>query len=314
MAAIGRQAGHRALRSCTGGSFPAFLVAAGLAVVLVSFAGAEEPFRRLTHDGHLKQRPVWSPDGAQLVFARHGEDAIFLYLLDTATGQEQRLTDRKYPEYDAVFSPDGKHLLLAIDNATPNQGDIDVHQLTLADKKLTPIAVTEGNLSHEEWPSWSPDGKRIAFTSTRDGNPELYVADADGKNRVRLTSDPAIDAHPCWSPDGRTIVFATNRWGDLELALIEADGSRLRRFTEGPGLDDYPAYSPDGTRIAFTSNRGGALDIVVADVATGTVTHLTRDDAIDNFPSWTPDGRITFVSNRGDGFDVYVTESVQSRR
>jgi TolB protein len=268
----------------------------------------------LTHDGHLKQRPVWSPDGAQLVFARHGEDAIFLYLLDTATGQEQRLTDRKYPEYDAVFSPDGKHLLLAIDNATPNQGDIDVHQLTLADKKLTPIAVTEGNLSHEEWPSWSPDGKRIAFTSTRDGNPELYVADADGKNRVRLTSDPAIDAHPCWSPDGRTIVFATNRWGDLELALIEADGSRLRRFTEGPGLDDYPAYSPDGTRIAFTSNRGGALDIVVADVATGTVTHLTRDDAIDNFPSWTPDGRITFVSNRGDGFDVYVTESVQSRR
>jgi TolB protein len=268
---------------------------------------ADEDFRRLTHDGHLKQRPVWSPDGTQFVFARHGEDAIFLYLFDTVTGREQRLTDRKHPEYDAVFSPDGKQLLLAIDNATPNQGDIDVHVLTLADRKLTPIAVTEGNLSHEEWPCWSPDGKRIAFTSTRDGNQELYVADADGKNRARLTSDPAIDAHPCWSSDRHTIVFATNRWGDLELALIEADGSRLRRFTDSPGLDDYPAFSPDGTRIAFTSNRGGALDIVVADVATGMVTHLTRDEAIDNFPSWSADGRITFVSNRGeDGFDVYV--------
>jgi TolB protein len=277
----------------------------------VGSCAAEGPFRRLTHDGHLKQRPVWSPDGTQLVFARHGEDAILLYVLDTATGQEQRLTDRKYPEYDAVFSPDGKQLLLAIDNATVNQGDIDVHLLTLADKKLTPIAVTEKNLSHEEWPCWSPDGKRIAFTSTRDGNQELYVADADGKNRLRLTSDPAIDAHPCWSPDGHTIVFATNRWGDLELALIEADGSRLRRFTDSPGLDDYPAYSPDGSRIAFTSNRGGAFDIAVADVATRSVTYVTRDDAIDNFPSWTPDGRITFVSNRGDGFDVYVTESAQ---
>jgi TolB protein len=274
----------------------------------VGNCSAEEPFRRLTHDGHLKQRPVWSPDGMQLVFARHGEDAIFLYLFDTATGKEQRLTDRKHPEYDAVFSPDGKQLLLAVDNATPNQGDIDVHLLTLADKKLAPIAVTEGNLSHEEWPCWSPDGKRIAFTSTRDGNQELYVAAADGKNRVRLTSDPAIDAHPCWSPDGRTIVFATNRWGDLELALMEADGTRLRRFTDSPGLDDYPAYSPDGSRIAFTSNRGEALDIVVADVASGTVKHVMRDEAIDNFPSWTPDGRITFVSNRDDGFDVYATE------
>jgi len=202
---------------------------------------AGEGFERLTHDGQLKQRPVWSPDGTQLVFARHEEDAIRLYLRDAKTGQEQRLTERKDPEYDAVFSPDGKQLLLAIDNASPNQGDIDVHLLTLTDRKLTPIAVTEGHLSHEEWPCWSPDGKRIAFTSTRDGNQELYVADADGTNRVRLTSDPAIDAHPCWSPDGKTLVFATNRWGDLELALIEPDGSRLRRFTDSPGLDDYPA-------------------------------------------------------------------------
>jgi TolB protein len=278
--------------------------------VLLSICGlcrAAEPLQRLTTDGHLKQRPAWSPDGSQLMFTRHEGSTIFVYVLDVTTGTERRLTERMDPEYDAVFSPDGKQVLLSLDRVSPNQGDIEVHRMTLDDRELHSVAVTADNLSHEEWGCWSPDGKRVAFTSTRHGNQELYAADADGENVVRLTSDPALDAHPCWSPDGETIAFATDRWGDLEIALIAPDGTNLRRFTDSRGLDDYPAWSPDGARLAFTTNRNGHLDIAVADTMSGHVELATDDEAIDNFPAWTPDGRLTLVSNRDDGFDLYVT-------
>lgn len=263
---------------------------------------------RLTTDGYLKQRPCWSPDGKQVVFARHRGETIFLFLRDLMTGQEERLTSHNSPEYDAVFSPDGMSMLLAFDKLSPNQGDIEVYLLTLANRKLTPLATTQGALSHEESPCWSPDGKRFAFTSTRHGNQELYVADVAGGDWQRLTTDAAIDAHPSWSPDGKTIAFATGRWGDLEIALINPDGSNLRRLTHSKGLDDYPAWSPDAQRVAFTSNRDGNLEIYVQSLD-GPAINASRHKAIDNFPAWTPDGCIGFVSNRDGGFDVVTVRS-----
>lgn len=265
---------------------------------------AEPEVVRLTTDGHLKQRPCWSPDGKQVAFARHQGSTIFLFLRDLKTSREERLTSSMSPEYDAVFSPDGQSMLLTFDKTSPNQGDIEVYRLTLADRKLIPLATTQGALSHEESPCWSPDGKRFAFTSTRHGNQELYVADVAGGDWLRLTNDAAIDAHPTWSPDGRTIAFATNRWGDLEIALVSPDGSNLRRLTHSKGLDDYPVWSPDGRLLAFTSNRDGNLEIY-AQPLDGPATNVTRSAAIDNFPAWTSDGRIAFVSNRDGGFDLY---------
>ncbi len=273
-------------------------------LLLLTALAAEPDLVRLTTDGHLKQRPCWSPDGQPVVFARHQGSTIFLFLRDLKTGQEERLTSHTFPEYDAVFSPDGLSLLLSFDKATPGQGDIEVYRLALADRKLMPLATTQGALSHEESPCWSPDGKRFAFTSTRHGNQELYVADLTSGDWQRLTTDTVIDAHPSWSPDGKMIAFATNRWGDLEIALINSDGSNLRRLTHRKGLDDYPAWSPDGRRVAFTSNRDGNWEIFVQTLD-GPAINVTRNEAIDNFPTWTPDGHIGFVSNRDGGFDLY---------
>src|SRR5258708_471538 len=116
-------------------------------------------------------------------------------------------------------------------NSTGTQGDVDVYTIAAAGSDSRQAAGSQGKLSHEESPAWSPDGMEIAFTSTRDGNQELYVAAADGSNVRRLTSDAGLDAHPTWSPDGRRLAFSTDRWGDLELALIDADGSKLTRLT-----------------------------------------------------------------------------------
>jgi TolB protein len=285
---------------------PARLVCV-LLTILPLVCRAEGPkLVRITHDGDLKQRPSWSPDGKSLVYARHRGDAITLILRELSTGTESRLTSGKSPEYDAVFSPDGQSLLFAYDKISPNQGDIDVQKILLKDRSQTAVAASDKGLSHEEWPCWSPDGKRIAFTSTRDGNQEVYVANADGTGRVRVTSDPALDAHPAWSPDGNTLAFATNRWGDLEIALVKPDGLDLRRLTHSRGLDDYPAWSADSKQLAHTSNRDGNLEIYRTPVDGGPPTNLTQNDAIDNFATWLPDGRIGFVSNRDAGFDVYV--------
>jgi TolB protein len=261
---------------------------------------------RITQDGHFKQRPAWSPDGKQLAFARHRAAEILLYVCAADGSNERRLTERNEPEYDAVWSPDGSRLAFAFDKTAPNQGDIDVYTVSADGKDLQPVATSEGKLSHEEWPAWSPDGKWIAYTSTRDDNQELYIARPDGSEKRRLTTDPALDAHPSWSPDGLRIAFATDRWGDLELAVLDVESGQVTRLIESPGLDDYPAWSPDGKSIAFTSNRDRNLEIYVIDADGRNPRNITRSPSLENFPSWTPDGRLTFVSNRDGEFEVYV--------
>lgn len=278
------------------------------AIPTAARAGDEPPweFVRLTEDGHFKQRPAWSPDGQWLVFARHRGAGIFLYVRAADGSQERRLTDRTDPEFDAVWSPDGKRLAFAFDKTSPNQGDLEVYTVAADGTELHAAAVTEGALSHEEWPAWSPDGQWLAHTSTRDGNQELFVARPDGSQRRRLTNHPALDAHPAWSPDGKTIAFATDRWGDLELALIDVETLHVTRLTQSAGLDDYPAWSPDGRTIAFTSNRDRNLEIYAIDADGRNPRNLTNTPSLDNFPAWTPGGELTFVSNRDGGFEVYL--------
>ena len=290
-----------------------FVAIAATWLSVATLFAAESGVVRLTTDGHLKQRPAWSPDGAWLAFTRHQGSEIFLFLRAVETGQEKRLTAGKDPEMDAAWSPDGKRLAFTFDKTVPNQGDLDIHTVSADGDDQRPALVSPGKLSQEEWPSWSPDGRWLAITSTRDGNQEIYAVRPDGQDLRRLTSDPAIDAHPAWSPDGKRIAFATSRWGDLELAVMDADGSNMVRLTHSVGLDDYPAWSPDGLRLAFASNREGNLEIFAC-AADGTdLQNMTGHRAIDNFPAWTPAGDLTFVSSRAGGFDLYTLRLAQRR-
>ena len=126
------------------------------------------------------------------------------------------------------------------------------------------------NNRHDDWsPSWSPDGKRIALVSDRDGHPdvipgwftsEIYVMDNDGGNQQKLTNNPSDDRNPSWSPDGKQIVFQSDRdEGDhnIEIYVMDADGSNPQNLTNNPTADYNPSWSPDGKRIAFSSVREG---------------------------------------------------------
>ena len=99
------------------------------------------------------------------------------------------------------------------------------------------------------------DGTKIAFASSRDGNNEIYVMDADGNDQVRITTNLAIDLEPTWSPDGAKIAWATNRDGNFEIYAMNADGNGVNRKTTDSAQEREPDWSPDGARIAFTTNR-----------------------------------------------------------
>ena len=121
-------------------------------------------------------------------------------------------------------------------------------------------------------PSWSPDGRSIAFTSDRDGNREIYVMDANGDNLQNLTNDSSQDRSPSWSPDGRSIVFTSDRvgGGNYEIYVMDANGDNVRRLTDHPAEDRAPSWSPDGRHITFDSNRDGDYEIYVMDIASYT--------------------------------------------
>ena len=101
-------------------------------------------------------------------------------------------------------------------------------------------------------PRFSPDGKKIAFTSDRDGDFDIYVMNADGSGQTRLTTNDAFDYSPAWSPDGAKIIFESGRDGNYELYIMNADGSDQRRITDTPGGEGGPVFFPDGQRIAFS--------------------------------------------------------------
>jgi TolB protein len=149
--------------------------------------------------------------------------------------------------------------------------------------------------------SWSPDGRKIVFTSNRDGNNEIYVMNADGSGQRNLSPNPSSHefAGP-WSPDGRTILFMTDRDGNWEIYAMDADGSNARNLTRNPlndGRDGGLAWSPDGRRIAFGTNRDrnpsrrGQAEIYVMNADGSALRRLTRTPEAEFVFRWSPNGR-----------------------
>ncbi|MGH7468225.1 MAG: hypothetical protein ACRENP_09590 [Longimicrobiales bacterium] len=145
-------------------------------------------------------------------------------------------------------------------------------------------------------PRWSPDGRKIAFTSVRDGNMEIYVVDADGSNLTRLTNKPAASHSPAWSPDGQRIAYVESPSNgaaetQAKLFVMNADGTNPVQLTDHAWFDGHPAWSPDGQKIAFTSNRSGNRDIHIMNIDGSGVTRITNNVDAETRPAWSPDGR-----------------------
>lgn len=148
-------------------------------------------------------------------------------------------------------------------------------------------------------PAYSPDGSRIAYVSLRDGNPEIYVMDADGRAAVRLTNDRALDGHPVFSPDGRTVLFHSSRTRNQQIWSAAVDGSNPRQLTQEPGANMQPTVSPDGGTIAFVSGREGNYDIwLMARDGTQQRAFTKSREWRETYPRFLRDGSLAYLVER----------------
>ena len=155
---------------------------------------------------------------------------------------------------------------------------------------------------HDYEPALSPDGKRVAFVSTRhDLSGEIYTMNADGTGDVaRLTinvGEGGVDESPTWSKDGKRIAFVSTRddpQGEIYI-MNAADGSGVSRLTTFDGEDNDPSWSPDGKQIAFVSGRDaggtGRTELYLVTIETRQVSRLTTEGAVIRDPSWAPGGK-----------------------
>ena len=159
-------------------------------------------------------------------------------------------------------------------------------------------------------PAWSPDGKKIAFTSYLKRNPDLYLIDLDGKNLQRFSYYPGLNVSPSWSPDGKQIALMMGMQGKSDIFLIDANGGNPRRLTKGHGNEASPTWSPDGEWIAFVSDRSGSPQIYVMARDGSNVRRLTFDGSYNTNPSWSPKGdRIAFCGRAEGGFHIFTIGS-----
>lgn len=164
-------------------------------------------------------------------------------------------------------------------------------------------------------PAWSPDGKKIAFSSMRDGNKEIYVMNADGTNVVRLTYNPFEDKQPAWSPDGARIAFVAQTPGYSwdKIFVMNADGTGVTSLSGATiGNESSPDWSPDGSRIAYAGQFAGGMYDMVLGIGTMKPDGTDRRQLTFNYredlePAWSPDGtRIAYSGTLFYTTDLYV--------
>ncbi|HJR07117.1 MAG TPA: S8 family serine peptidase [Pyrinomonadaceae bacterium] len=169
--------------------------------------------------------------------------------------------------------------------------------------------VTNNSTAIDQYPSFSPDGTKIVFSSWRDGAHGIFVMNTDGTDVRRVATEPSWINFPVFSPDSTKIAYVYNQ----DIYVINADGSGRTNLTPStPRTETEPAWSPDGSKIAFTSDRDGQYsnsntEVYVMNADGSGQTRMTFNDMSDFHPAWSPDGtKIAFAAYRNWAMNIYV--------
>ncbi len=295
--------------------------------------------RQLTFGGENAEA-YFSGDDRQLVFqsTRDDRDCDQIYTMGVDGRNVTMVSTGKGRTTCSFFNPVTGHIIYSsthlADSLCPPppsmaQGYVwalypgyDVFQ-TLADGSSL-IRLTE-LLGYDAEAVFSPDGKKIAFTSTRDGDLEIYTMNDDGKNVQRVTNHPGYDGGAFFSPDGSRLVFRAQvfktdeelndynglleqnlvRPSSLEIFTISVDSTDRRQVTNNGAANFAPFYHPSGDKIVFSSNLGDSsgreFDIYMIDTDGKNLERITFSGGFDGFPMFSYDGKkIVFASNRNN--------------
>jgi Tol biopolymer transport system component len=297
--------------------------------------------RQLTNGGENAEA-YWSHDGQWITFqsTRDGRSCDEQFVMKADGSALRRISDGRGKTTCGWFFPDGQRLFFgsstAHDAACPPRPDpskgyvwpLDKYDIYTVNRDGSDFRrLTNYNVYTAEG-VLSPDGKKIVFTSLKDGDLDIYTMNVDGTNVRRLTSTPGYDGGPWWSPDGKKIVYRAHHPKDsvelkqyqdllaqgfirpskVELYVMNADGSNNRQVTALGGANFGPSWTPDGKQIVFASNffapRSGNFEIflVSADATMAgrdQLEQVTFNESFDGFPMFSPDGtKLMFASNR----------------
>jgi Tol biopolymer transport system component/DNA-binding winged helix-turn-helix (wHTH) protein/tetratricopeptide (TPR) repeat protein len=243
---------------------------------------------------------LWSPDGTKVFFHKGPGDTNFY--LANADGSDERVMP--FRPGNSAWSPDSKQYLFqakGTDTSVPNNSDIFLFTLETG----TIVPVVEG-ASFDSDPTFSPDGRSIAYASDVDGNFEIYTrVIATGETR-RLTHGPGHESFPTFSPDGTQIIFNSDvEKENNDVYIMNADGSNVRKITDGPGWDAVPSnsWAPDGTQVLILSDEGGGKEnIYLMNIEPSSPRRvgpdIESDEPLD--PSYSPNGDRILYKTQGE--------------
>jgi TolB protein len=233
-------------------------------------------------------------------------DVQEIYIADYDGANPLKVTNTRTLNITPTWSPDNQ--AIAYTSYRPSGGmgtfqDIIVSHIRLG-KRETPA---DGNPKKQNYlPIWSPDGSKIAFTTNRDGNPEIYVMNADGSNVRRMTNSPGIDVSPTWSPTGGQLAWVSDRTGTARIYIMNADGTGQRVLINEECFRPTWA-SGKFNEIAYAGKSGPGYDIKIYSFAEGTSRRITDGIGSNESPAFSPNGRhVAFTSTRNGKVQVYT--------
>lgn len=240
---------------------------------------------------------AWSPNGKQIAFITECEQCNNLYIADIAGNPAIPITDgvlkplnSGYKIGPVSWSDDGHSIAydyqqyMAMVHEEP-KGGIVVQDTRTADQHYLFGEQPSGND-----PSWSPNRQEIAFISSPDQlHSEMYISDADGKNKIQLTKTSYFIFGFAWSPDGSKIIFNSTDFQKISsIYVIDHDGYHQKLITENGGC---PSWSPDGQNITFISDRDGSSQVYTIGVDGSNAIKVTSDTYYKVCPKWRPQDR-----------------------
>ena len=251
-------------------------------------------------DGRTNDRsPTWSADGSKLFFVSNRGGTMDLW--------QQRMAPNGRPEGEAepvtaglvirsaVFSSDSTQVAYSRGRPFSNVWRIPI----LTDRRANwgdAEQITFDN-ARVEFFDLSPDGKRLAISSDRTGNQDLWTLPREGGQMTQLTTEPTPDWAPRWSPDGEEIAFYAYRSGNRDVWVMPSGGGQARQLTSHLSEETVPTWSPDGGEIAFTSRRSGNRDIWIIGAEGGEPRQVTVHPADESIVDWSPDAKyLVFIA------------------